>query len=191
MELIQWLAQLNVNELTQASQQLQPQASQFQKLLSQSVNNLNSYDGVVFSVYLVMSVIIKRSLFLVAFFVSCMLFQLSIFDRLAESELYALTFCLYYYVSVCNALTCFQRIACVIMLALIVTLGYDSYFYWVDGAYGEAKTIIYNNIEYLALLAHMFIIGTLVPIKRINNTIKHIFDSIMCMSSHSFSFVVM
>ena len=144
--------------------------------------NLNS---LLFAAYLIVSVMIKRAAFMAAFFMSCLLFDMAIFDQLSESQLYALTFAIYSYaifVRPCNNET---TIACVIILFLCVAIGYDAYFYGIGGAYGTSETFIYNNIQYLAMYAHIILISTLFPFRRIGDGFRHFVDSILLLSRNS------
>ena len=168
--------QVNVSEIVQLSQ---IQIILLSKLLSLNLNSI------LFIAYLIVSVMIKRAAFMAAFFMSCLLFDMAIFDQLSESQLYALTFAIYSYaifVRPCNNQT---TIACVIILFLCVAIGYDAYFYGIGGAYGTSETFIYNNIQYLAMYAHIILISTLFPFRRIGDSFRHFVDSILLLSRNS------
>ena len=126
---------------------------------------------------------------MIAFFMSCALFNVAIFDHLSEASLYLLTFTIYSYVITCNAMTFKQRVACGILLILSIVLAYDAYFYGFSGVYGAHETIVYNHIEYLALCAHTILICSLIPYRRIGNSIGRIIDSILHVSSNSAYFI--
>ena len=163
MDLFVWFLQKNASALA----------------VSQSENSL------ILFAYLALSLLIKRSSFMAAFFMSCMLFELSVFDGLSEVSLYLLTFAIYSYVITCKALTCKQRIACGILLALSIILAYDAYFYGVNGIYGAHETVVYNNIEHLALCAHTVFISSLIPYRRIKNGIRHFIASFLYQQGNS------
>jgi hypothetical protein len=140
--------------------------------------------------YILLAILIKRASFLAAFFMSCMLFEASLFDPLSETSLYLLTFAIYSYVIFCNGLTLKSRMACGILLILSITLAYDAYFYGIGGRYGETETIIYNSIEYLALYAHLILISTLIPYRRIGDSLRRCIDFIMLHTRNSAYIVI-
>ena len=113
MDITQWIiTSLQINESVSATN-LQ---------ISLTVNSF------LFVCYLVVSVLTKRAIFMIAFFMSCTLFNMAVFDPLSESQLYALTFVVYSYVDFDRACNVFTTIACVIIIALIILLGYDAFF---------------------------------------------------------------
>ena len=175
MDLSQWL--------------ITSQAISESELVLQSLNlNVNS---ILFTSYLLVSVLIKRAVFIAAFFSSCLLFDAAIFDLLSESQLYAITFAIYSYVIFCNSLTLLTKSACVIILVICVLLGYDAYFYGIGGVYGARETFVYNNIQYLALYSHIILISTLVPYRRIKDGFRRFIDYVMYMPSHSVNFILL
>lgn len=139
--------------------------------------------------YFVIALLIKRPSVLAAFFMSCMLFEVSLFDPLSEASLYLITFAMYSYVIFCKGLTLKSRLACGILLILSITLAYDAYHYGIDGAYGEAETVVYNNIEYAAVCAHIILISTLIPYRRIGDGIRHFINTVLYVSRNSAYFV--
>ena len=159
--------------------------------ISESVHVLQTpnVNSILFTLYFLVSVMIKRAVFIAAFFMSCLLFDAAIFDPLSEASLYLLTFAIYSYVMTCKALTFKQRIACGILLILSITLAYDAYFYGMDGIYGAHETFVYNNIEYAALYAHTFLIHTLIPYRRIRDSIRRFITSILHISRNSAYFM--
>ncbi|PHS21799.1 MAG: hypothetical protein COA84_14820 [Robiginitomaculum sp.] len=150
---------------------------------------VQSQNSLVFIAYFILATSIKRASFMAAFFMSCMLFEMELFDPLSEASLYLLTFATYSYVITCKSLTCIQRMGCGTILILSLTLAYDAYFYGLGGVYGEAETVIYNNIEYLALCSHIIFISTLTPYRRIGNSIGRFVDSILLLSRNSAYFM--
>ena len=159
---------------------------------SASVINLPmslTVNGFLFVVYLVVSVVTKRAVFMIAFFISYALFNLGIFDQLSEASLYLITFAIYSYVIFCNGLTLKTRIAYGILLILSITLAYDAYFYGYNGVYGASETLIYDNIEHLALYSHTFLISTLIPYRRIKDGFRRFIDTILLVSRNSAYFM--
>ena len=120
-----------------------------------------------------------------AFFMSCMLFEAGIFDPLSEASLYLITFSMYSYVIFDIERNGRAMIACGILLALSVILAYDAYFYGVNGIYGAHETVVYNNIEHLALCAHTVFISSLIPYRRIKNGIRHFIASFLYQQGNS------
>lgn len=175
MDILQWLIQFQV--------------------ISESaliINSLNpNTNSIIFGLYFLLSLLIKRATYLVAFFMSCLLFDAAIFDQLSESQLYLLTFAIYTYVIFVMPCNVKATSACVILITLSIALAYDAYFYGEHGVYGARETVIYNNIEYLALYSHILFICSLVPHRRIKDGIRRFFDSIMLMSRNSACFLFM
>ncbi len=149
-----------------------------------SVHFLTDVNSELFVAYLILSLFIKRPIFLLAFFMSCLLFEIKFFDGLAEYNLYLLTFLIYTYIfQICR--TSNQRLGCGIILFLSMALSIDAALYGEYGHYGASKTILYNNIEHLALYAHVIFICSLVPCRRIKNGIRHFVASILHLSRNS------
>jgi hypothetical protein len=173
MDIFEWLLLISGNEA---------QAAQLLKQL-RSVNDF------LFILYILASLVIRQPVYLLAYFFSMMLFNLALFDPLQEYQLYLITFCLYSYVfQTCP--TDKSKIGCSIILIITVFFALDALFYGVNGFYGERKTFIWQNIEYIALFAHIFFIYTLVPFRRIRNSLRSFFDSIMHITRNSAFFVV-
>jgi len=160
-----------------------------QKNASALASQALSSSSLLLIAYVLLAILIKRASFLAAFFMSCMLFELDRFDLLSEADLYLLTFAIYSYVIFCKGLTLKSRIACGILLTLSITLAYDAYHYGINGAYGEAETVVYNNIEYAAVCAHIILISTLIPYRRIGDGIRHFINTVLHVSRNSAYFV--
>ena len=200
MSILEWSHLINESVIAQAIQHKELAISQVStkltQILGQSSASLNltaalNKTVVFFIAYTVVSLMIRKAAYLVAFFMSCILFEAKIFEPLSESELYLLTFAIYSYtvfVIPCNRAVIW---ACVTMLLLSITLAYDAYFYGVGGAYGESKTFVYNNIEILALYAHSFLIAALIPYRRISNFIGRMLDTFMRFSVNSVNFAIL
>ena len=153
---------------------------------NQSLNVNNN----LFIPYLIISLLLKRSSYMAAFFMSCMLFEMEFFNGVYEFNLYLLTFAFYSYVIV-NCKTNKSIAACGIILFLSITFAIDSALYGEHGYYGARETIIYNNIEYLSLYAHIIFIYTLIPFRRIEGYLRSCVASLLHMSRNSAYFVVL
>ncbi len=192
---ISWFHLQSVSEslpliLAQKEQTILTLSDTLTNLLSVSVLSQSALSSFIFIAYLILSTLTKRSSYVAAFFMSCMLMELSFFDPLSEASLYLLTFSIYSYVICCKSLTLKSRLACGILLILSITLAYDAYFYGIDGRYGETETIIYNNIESLALCAHSLFIGSFIPFTRIWNNLRSFIDSISHITRNSAYIVI-
>ena len=158
--------------------------------LAQNLNHSQNPSSLLFIAYALISVVIKRAAYMAAFFMSCMLFEMRFFDPLSEASLYLITFAIYSYVIFVMPCKKVVTIACVIMLALSMTLAYDAYFYGLNGYYGASQTYVHQNIEYLALYAHSVLICSLIDIKRIRNNLRSFIGSVRGLSANSVNFVV-
>jgi hypothetical protein len=128
---------------------------------------------------------------MMAFFMSCMLFDMELFDPLSESELYAITFAIYSYLIFVMPCKVETTAACGIILISCITIGYDSYFYGVGGDYGARETFVYSNIECISLYAHIILIGSFINITRIRISLRDFIVCIRHMSRNSVSLMVM
>ncbi len=162
------------------------QASESALVISQK--KLSSF---IFLAYLVVCFFDKRPSFLAAFFMSCALFELKLFDPVSESNLYLLTFLIYSYVITCNRNSKLTVLACGNMIVVCMVLAYNAKFYGYSSYYGEIDRFIYDNIKYISLFSHGFIICTLINFKRIRDNIRSFFDSVCNVSRNSVYFVVM
>lgn len=136
--------------------------------------------------YSAVAYLLKRPSYLLAFLLSCALLDLSLFDALEEYQLYLMTFIIYSYL-VCNAVTDKEKNACVIVSSICLQFSCDAFFYGVDGYYGARKTFIWDNIESIALFAHILIISTLIDYGRIWNNICSIVSSIVYSTSSAYN----
>jgi len=137
--------------------------------------NSGSID-LTFMLYVVASMLIKKSRYLLAFFFSDLLIACSIFDGLQEYQIYLTCFIVYSYVS-CYAHTLKVKSACGIMCLLDLILMYDALKYGINGTHGELETVIYQSIEYLAFSAHLIIISALLPFGRIYDSACDLFSN--------------
>ncbi len=171
MDLILWLVQQSESEIK----------------ISQKIN-LNS---IILLAYFVVYLFNRRPSFLAAFFISCALFELKVFDPLSEFSLYLLTFLVYSYVIKCHRNSKLTIIACLNMLVVCMVLSYNARFYGYPDYYGEVDEFIYNNIEYVSLFSHGFIIYSLVNFKAVRNRLRNIAGFIRGMSYHTVNFTVL
>ena len=137
----------------------------------QSVNSL-------FILYVIVCILINRSIFLLAFLLPELMFNLHFFDNLREWHLNAIELVIYSYVfDVC--ITDKSKVACVIICCTAIIFGIDSYFFGGYGAYGESETIIYKNVSSINACAHILFISTLIPYSRIRGNLRNIIGSIV------------
>ncbi len=151
MEIYSWLLQISAS------------ATQ----LTTTTRSVNDY---LFVGYVITAFLNKDGRYLAAFFFSSMLFTLNWFDFLQEYQLYIITFIVYSYILTKEQMLK-TSVACVIMLYIILVFAFDALFYGVGGLNGQSKTIVWENIEYIATFAHTILILSLIEFRRIY---KHI-----------------
>ena len=154
------------------------------ELASASARSSNGIGNTLFFLYAIVSVLIKRSRYLLAFFLSMLLIECSLFDGLQEYQIYLTSFIVYSYIAT-QDISKKTKIACGIMCLLDLTLAYDAFFYGVDGIHGERQTLIYQSIEYLAFYANLIIILSLVPFGRIYDYICRLLDYAFAVKANS------
>lgn len=150
---------------------------------SANVKSSNLTD-LLFILYVIISIIIKKSRYLLAFSFSVFLVECFWFDVLQEYQIFLTYFIVYSYVSCC-AHTLKVKSACGIMCLLDLILMYDALKYGINGTHGELETVIYQSIEYLAFSAHLIIISALLPIGRIYDGICRLLDYAFRVKSNS------
>jgi hypothetical protein len=175
MSIIEWYQELSATEV----------------LTALSSNMLDNWNNQVLIMYVILSIITRRSSLLLAFFASFLLFELSFFDPVSEVSLYLLTFVIYSYVMRCKGFTKANKLACGLMLSFCIVLAYDAFFYGKGGYYGARKTFVYNNIECISLYAHTILISSFINITRARSGLRDFIDSICHMSRNSAQFMVM
>ena len=153
-------------------------------LLSANVRSSDINDW-VFILYIITAILIKKSRYLLAFSFSVLLIELSLFDGLQEYQIYLTDFVVYSYVSY-YAHTLKVKNTCGIMCLLDLILMNDALKYGVNGTHGELKTVIYQNIEYLAFSANLLIISSLLPLGRIYDYICRLLDHAFGVKSNSY-----
>ncbi len=161
-----------------------------QAKLMTSLNSLSLSTDIFFIVvYTVLALSTKRSLPLAAFFMSALLMELALFDVVREYQLYLLTFVIYSYVITRHYMLFKQKFACGIILILTVIFSYDSFMYGVGGYIGEYKTLIWHNIENLAICAHILFIASFINARRISNNIR-LFVASLVRFSRNYAYIV-
>ena len=149
--------------------------------------NVSSNDilvGCTYTFYLIVFALTKKSRYLLAFFFSDFLLACFVFDGLQEYQIYLTDFVVYSYVSY-YAHSLKVKNACGIMCLLDLILMNDALKYGVNGTHGELKTVIYQNIEYLAFSANLLIISSLLPLGRIYDCICRLLDHAFSVKSDS------
>lgn len=170
MDIIQWLIQYHlINESAHVVQ-----------------NHANSF---IFTGYVILSIIVKKPSLLMAFFISCLLFDAAIFDSFSEAQLYALTFLIYSSVTMGVKMKLKSKLSCVIITILAALLCYDAAFYGFGGCYGEVETFMYRNIESLSLCAHIIFICSFISYARIKDGFRYFFSATMRCSWNTFYFL--
>ena len=162
-ELLEWFPQLNVHDL---------------KLL-----DLQS-ESSIFFIYVILGVIVKRSVYPLAFFMCFLLVNASIFQTVAEWQVYLLVIVIYSYVfDQCPSKQ--SKYCCVTICLLSLSFSIDAFLYGVNGVYGTSQTLLWESIELLATSAHFLFICSLLPVQRIYNNIRDFFNSIGHITSNS------
>ena len=157
MELLEWLQLLNDLE-----KQLE---------VAKNVNNI------IFIGYVVLSICIKKATPLVAFLLSVLLVGNDILLSIDEVNMYLLVCVMYSFVfEIC--LTRQSKLACVIILLISMSFAIDARLYGASGYYGEQQSLIWNNIEYIALCAHFIFISSFVSFSGIRNSLRNFINSI-------------
>ena len=167
MEILQWFQLLNDLEV-----------SQNQSSLSLRVNN------VIFVAYVLLALITKRAAPLAAFFLSVLLVDNVYMVKIGEPSMYLLVAVIYLHVFE-TCLTAKQKGCCVIILLTAILLSIDAALYGEHGIYGENKTFIYRNIEYISLCAHSLFISSFICIRKIRNSIRNLISSLSRFSATS------
>ncbi len=156
-----------------------------------SLNSLSLHDtGLLIIAYTVLALSTKRSLPLAAFFMSVLLMELALFDVVKEYQLYLMTFIVYSHVITRHYMLFKQRFACGIILILTVVFSYDSFMYGVGGYFGEHKTLVWHNIENLAICAHILFIASFIDARRISNDIR-LFIVSLVRFSRNYAYIVL
>ena len=134
--------------------------------------------------YVILSLIINRPVLLLAYLLSEMLYQLSIFDFLLEWQLFAIECIMYSYVFTALS-TLKSKSACAIIFSIALYFIYDAHKYGATEIYEGYQTILYKNIEYIFTCAHIFFISSFISIKRVRDNTRKFIDSIGRLSLNS------
>jgi len=164
MEILEWLHLLSVNA----------------NLTDQSLSAVNN----LFIAYVVVSIFIKKSRYLMAFCLCVITASFNGFDFLSEYQIYLTSFVVYSYIAL-QAKAKKTRIACVIMCILGLILANDAFNYGVNSINGTRETAIYQNIEYLSIYANLIIILSLISFRRIYDYICRVLDTIIMLTTGS------
>ena len=159
------------------------------QVASASASKSSGSIDVTFMLYVVVSILIKRSRYLLAFFFSDLLIACSLFDGLQEHQTYLTCFIVYSYIAM-QDIAKKTKIACVIMCVLDLTLANDAYKYGVGGTHGASETLIYQNIEYLAFCANLIIILSLISLGRIHDYICRLLDYAFTVKVNSYYMLI-
>ncbi len=161
MELLEWLHLLNDLEN--------------QLALAKNASNI------IFVAYVILSICIKKVAPLVAFFLSLVLIGNSYLTSISEVNMYLLVCVIYSFVfEVCR--TKQSKIGCAIILLISISFAIDARLYGVDGYYGEQQSLVWDNIEYIAICAHTIFVSSFISIERIRDGIRGFFSVISRMS---------
>jgi len=134
--------------------------------------------------YVILCFSIKRPVFLLAFLLPEIITMSAAFDFMTIGQKYAAEIIMYSYVfNKCEKFK--SKVCCVIIMLTALLFGYDNFFYGVNGYYGESKTTVYQNIEYINLCAHILFIGSFVSIKRIRNSLRGFINDVMRIAANS------
>lgn len=163
IELLEWFQQLNAHGLR--------------------LTDLKSESSLI-TAYAVVCFIIKRPIYLLAFFICYIFINAEIMQVISEHQVYLIITVIYSYVfDLCAKKN--QKLGCATILLLSLTLAIDSFLYGANGHYGTSETFVYRNIESLALFAHSFFISTLIPVRRILNSLRDFITAIVRITANS------
>ena len=142
-----------------------------------SVNILSS----IFIGYAVLSILTKKSAFLLAFLLCAILQSSSIMQVIDESIVYLLVCVIYSYIfALCR--TSFNKLGCVIIIFLAIVLYVDSALFGNAGIYGESQTMVYKMGDYFSLFAHFFFISTFINFTKIRDDLFDFFSAFVDLS---------
>ena len=153
-------------------------------LESASASSSNVLIGVLYILYAIISILIKKSRYLLAFFFSDFVMACSIFDVLQEYQIYLIDFIVWSYIYPCAPNKKVKN-ACGIICLLDLILVNNAFLYGVGGTHGASETLIYQNIEYLAFYVNLIVILSLVPFSRIYNGICCLLDNAFSVKANS------
>ncbi len=164
IEILEWLQLLNALEK--------------QEQVARNVNNI------IFLGYFIVFLMNRKVVYLTAFFMCTISIEAEVMQRLAEYQIYLLCVVIYSYVFDCCK-TRKQKFGCVTILLLSIALAVDAFLYGLNGYYGTSETLLYRNIESLALFAHLFFISSFIRYGRIRDSLRNFFASIVRITANS------
>jgi len=166
MEILEWLHLVRDLDLNHLSLNLQPEL-------------VRNASNIIFLGYLLVSVLLRKAVFIAAFFICVLLVDNVYLLKLDEWIMYLTVMVIYLHVFE-KCLTNKSKKACGIIICISVALTIDAYYFGVGGIHGASETVIYRNIEYISLWCHLFFINSLIPYSRIRQGLQRL--------SHSFSY---
>ena len=170
MEILEWFQLLNDLELNQTSQSLK-------------INN------VLFFLYTLLTLLTKKAAPLAAFFISVLLVDNTVLSIISEFSMYLIVFAVYSYVFMfCDTLR--TKVCCAIIALTSIVFALDALFYGVNGYYGASETIVYSNIEHIALFVNILFICSFIRYERIRNGLQSFFDFVVRFSRNSACFFI-
>ena len=131
--------------------------------------------------YIVLSILTKKSAFLLAFLLCVFLQSASVMLAISEAVVYLLVFLVYSYVYN-ECYTVKSKVSCVTIMALSLVFYFDSVFFGVNGIYGTDQTVIYQITEYLSLFAHIFFICSFINLSKIRHYIRNFISALADLS---------
>jgi hypothetical protein len=165
MELFEWFQALNVNGL--------------------SLTDLKR-EGSILSAYVILSLFLRKSVFLLAFFMCFLLVNAKAAQAIQEYQVYMITIVIYSYVYQ-HCKTMFSKYSCVTIMFLSLIFAVDAFLYGANGYYGEDTTLVYQSIGNLALLAHTVFICSLINYKRVQHHLLGFFAHIVRVKAYCYN----
>ena len=138
--------------------------------------------NIIFVAYVILSVCIKKTTPLVAFFLSVLLVSNEyLASSITETNMYLLVCLIYSFVfGLCN--TGQRKIGCGIILLISISFAIDARLYGVNGYYGEQQSLAWENVRYIALCAHTIFVCSFISIERVRLNIRSFLNSITSLS---------
>jgi len=151
----------------------------------QSVNAVagQSLNSIIF-LYVVLCCIIKRPVFLLAFLIPEFMFSAAAFDFMTTGQLYTMEIIIYSYIFP-RCPTNRTKVFCSVIMLTALLFGYDNFFYGINGYYGKSQTVVYQNIEYINLFAHIFFISSFVSIGRVRDGLRRFINDVVRIAANS------
>lgn len=147
--------------------------------------NLNILSSLILG-YAVLSILTKKSAFLLAFLLCVFLQSASAMLIISEPVVYLLVFVVYSYIlQIC--LTNKSKWCCGIVLLTSFVFYLESALFGLNGIYGIHQTLIYAISEYISLFAHLFFICSFIDFAKIRNSLRDFIGSIASVSRGIYS----